>query len=329
MEELVLKSRKKSINTHSSMTFLGGSAMSKRGTIFPSNELLCYTSYIAVTKFQKKKGRSPHGVYFNKIMSLAHRSLKEQGIDIGLPHYWYRYGDQVHIQSMPSALVWNHENQYKTIVEWTQGKPSSYNDATYRLINKTIEELTNKYAGKNKEIIQEVYKNAPYEFQRKILNLRSIIHGWKYALNWDSRSYQTVSKEVILNALSTFPDRVFPELEEQYKIFKIVVEIMLEKEDWDFVLFEELCITFWFWFCYYLRIKKDARENIPKETVAYWESNLDFENFRYRRIMGDILIKVARDFPKIRKNRLLEREYTWRIKDLEEAKLLIDEFIDS
>lgn len=293
------------------------------------NELLNYTSYIAIEKYKRKNGRCPSGLFFNKVMSLANEELKNKGINIELPHYWYRYGDQVHKAGMPSAIIWNHENPTKTNVDWSSNKPYTHTDTTYRIINRTIQDLINKYSGKNKQIIQEVYKNAPYEFQRDILELRGIIFGWRNALNWDTNSYRTISKEVILNSLDSFPKDDFPNVIDEYTIIKKILIKIMEKNDWDFQLFKYISQEFWFYFCYHLRLKKNASENIPKEVLAYWESQIDFEKLRFRRLIGDVLININKLNPTIKNDAILRKEFIWRRKDLEETNKLIDDFINS
>lgn len=291
-----------------------------------SNDLLRYASYIVINKYKEKKGKPPSGLYFNKIMSLCHRNLLEKDIDIGLPHYWYRYGDQVHKRGMPTNLVWQHESPLKTTVEWRYEEPDFFRHDAYDIIEEIVIDLTNKYSDKRKQLVQKVYEYAPFDFQRGILDLRGVVYGWKNALNWDSKNYKLISKGVILDSLSHFPDKEFPELKQQYRLFKKVVEILLEKEDWGFKIFEEAYINFWFWFCYHLRLKKGASENIPKKTIAYWESKLDFENVRYKKIMGDLIIQASKKYPKIIKDKQLAKEYRWRTKDLKETYKLIDEF---
>ena len=295
--------------------------------IYEHNELLDFSSYLVVSKYNRKTNRDPKGVFFNKIMSLTNKiTCDEKGIDIKLPHYWYRYGDQVHQHGMPNALTWNHESPWKTTVQWNDVKPMSYDSEEYRFINKLVDELINKYLGKTKELIQDVYTYAPFDFQRDMLNLRSTISGWKNALNWDSETYKHISREVILSSPFNFPEFDFPELKEQYKIYKELISIILEKENWDVLLFKDIANTFWFLFCYYLRLKRVARQNIPNETVKYWEAKLDFETEKYRGIMGDLIIDANKKYPKIKRNKLLEREYIWRLKDIEETRLLIEEF---
>ena len=327
MGEHKLKIRKKSINSKLSIhksTDLGDDIIPRSDSV--SNNLLKFTSYQVIKKFQRKTGGMPRGVYFNKAMSLTHRILKEEhGIDIGLPHYWYRYGDQIHKKEMPRELEWNHESPFKTTVNWKGDSQPTYQDETYKKIQKIVQMITEKYAGKNKQITKEVYQYAPYDFQRRILECWGAIHGWRNALNWDAKSYQNISKPVILRALDSFPTSDFPNLKVPFHVFKTITEQLLDKDDWDFNLFSEMYETFWFWFCYYLRLKNGARENIPHKDIAFWESRLDFENTRFRRIMGDLVIVAYNYDSKILNDKIVNREYSWRIKDLKETEQMLNE----
>jgi hypothetical protein len=152
-----------------------------------------------------------------------------------------------------------------------------------------------------------------------------MIVGWRNALNWDSKTYKTISKPVILDALNSFPDSEFQDLKKPFYIFKYVTESLLEKDDFHINLFSEFCESFWFWFCYYLRLKRNARENIPDKVVSYWLSQIDFENMRYRRIIGDLLINIANFEPDILEDRTVYGEYAWRIDDFEETKRMLNE----
>jgi len=291
-----------------------------------SNNLLSYVSYLVIAKYEEKVGSAPHGLYFNKLMFLCHQNLADKGINIGLPHYWYRYGDQVHKYSMPNNLVWNHENPTETTVEWKYEEPLLLHGRPYDLINKVVSKLTDKYINDEYQIIKDVYNYAPFEFQKKFLNLREIFYGRKAAFNWDEKAYNVLSKSVFLETFSTFPQKDFPTLERSYNIMNKFIETATEKEDWSFDLLQKICTQFWFLFCYHLRLNKKAHENIPKETVSYWESRIEFENTRYRRIIGDLLIQAVENCPEILKDDLLKEEYEWRTNDLEETEIMIDEF---
>ena len=299
----------------------------QRGAIrsMRSNGLLSYVSYLVIARYKERTNRLPSGLYFNKIMSLCCRDLLDKGIDIGLPHYWYRYGDQVHRYSMPGNIVWNHENPTETKVEWRYEEPLPIHGKPYDLINEVVDKMTDKYVDNEYQAVRDVYNYAPFEFQRKYLDLRELFHGRKNALNWDAKTYKTVSGPIFVNTFLEFSEKSFPELKRPYLVVKKLIESLVDCGEWDFKLLEEVCTNFWFLFCYHLRLKKNCRKNIPRESISYWESEIEFENNRYRRIIGDLLVEIAEKRPDILKNNLLKEEYDWRIKDIEETETMIEE----
>lgn len=293
-----------------------------------SKYFLHYASYEVINSYKEKKKRLPTGLYFNKIMSLLNQRLKRKGVELGLPHYWYRYGDQVHRYSMPSNLVWNHEEPTLTTVDWKDTKILKDEGWPYYLFEDIIRDLTDKYADNEYEAVREVYKYAPFSFQQKFLDIREILYGKANAFNWDNESYNRISEKVILDTLKYFPRKDFPQLEEFYQVVYNFIEELAGRDDYSFKLIERICINFWFLFCYYLRLHKKAHENIPPESIAYWQNSLDLQKLRYRKIFGDFLIKVKDKYPDILKNDILKEEYKWRIKDIEITNNYINVFAE-
>lgn len=293
---------------------------------FQPKSLLHYTSYMVIKKYEKAMGDFPSGLYFNKVMSLCNRKLKKSSIDIKLPHYWYRYGDQVFRGTMPRNIMWDHESPAETKVVWRGNDLEIIQNEPYILIEEITDKSTETYKDDINKTIQDVYQTAPFEFQKKFLNLREIFYGRRFAFNWDNDAYKTISKPIITETFSTFPKNDFPELGGMYAIVNEFIEFSLE-EDWSFNLLQNVCTNFWFFFCYYLRLHKDSYENISKETLSIWEEKLEFENYRYRKIIGDLIIKYANKHSNILKNKLLKEEYKWRKADRKEAKQIIDECV--
>jgi len=291
----------------------------------PSKNFIRYASYRVISEHKDKTGDYPSGLYFNKIMFLLYRHLKQKSLDIKLPHYWYRYGDQVYQYNMPSNLFWDHENPSKTVVKWNYGPPAEKGWA-YELIDDAVSELTNKYIGDEFSAVREVYKYAPFKFQVKFLDLREAFHGRKNAFNWNNEAYNTVSKHIFLDTIKSFPKSKFPELTHQYEVVRTFSKIYLDG-DWDFKLVENVYNSFWFLFCYYLRLHRKAHENIPKSAISVWESKIELEKLRYRRAISDLIIAASEDRPQILRNDLIKGEYDWRKEDLEETDKMIDEFI--
>jgi len=292
-----------------------------------ASSFLDYTSYVIISKYKEETNEYPSGLYFNKIASLAYRRLKSDGIDIKLPHYWYRYGDQVHQYSMPNNLSWNHESPLKTVVKWGYEAPMPLHTETetYKSIDKVVSELTERYAHNEFEAVREVYKHAPFKFQQKFLNLRETFYGRSKALNWDSNAYKEISKPIFKSTFNSFPKHKFPSLVHQYKVVRDFINEYTDN-NYDYNLLQDTCTNFWFLFCYHLRLNKEARENIPKQTISHWESKLQFENTRYRRIISDLITAACKDKPYLLDNDLIREEYEWREKDLKNADEVIDQF---
>ena len=226
---------------------------------------------------------------------------------------------------MPSNLFWDHENPSKTVVKWNYGPPAEKGWA-YELIDDAVSEITNKYIGDEFSAVREVYKYAPFKFQVKFLDLREAFHGRKNAFNWNNEAYNTVSKHIFLDTIKSFPKSKFPELTHQYEVVRTFSKIYLDG-DWDFKLVENVYNSFWFLFCYYLRLHRKAHENIPKSAISVWESKIELEKLRYRRAISDLIIAASEDRPQILRNDLIKGEYDWRKEDLEETDKMIDEFI--
>ena len=292
-----------------------------------SKHLLYYASYEVINSYKEKKKRLPTGLYFNKIMSLLNQKLKRKGVEIGLPHYWYRYGDQVHRYSMPSNLIWDHEEPTLTIVGWRDTEILKDTEWPYNLIGDIIKELTEKYADNEYEAVHEVYRYAPFSFQQKFLGVREILHGRANAFNWDNESYNRISEKIILDAMKSFPKRHFPQLDNFYQVVYNFIEELMERDEYAFKLIEKICINFWFLFCYYLRLHKKAHENIPPESLAHWQNSLELQRLRYRKIFGDFLIEAKDRYPDILKNHILKEEYNWRIEDIKTTRHFIDVFV--
>ena len=298
----------------------------RANTISPmqSNDLLAYVSYLVIRKYKEKVGEPPTGLYFNKLMSPCNLNLVNKHVNINLPHYWYRYGDQVYMHSMPRNLVLNHETPTKTTVEWMDEEPAPVSDKSHNLIEKVVSKLTERYSNDIHQAVRDVYKYAPFDFQREYLDLREAFYGEKNAFNWDALAYKTISAHLLVNAFSKFPEKSFPKLNRQYAVVKTLIETTL-REEWEFKLVEEVCTNFWFLFCYHLRLNKRCRENIPEESISCWEGRIEFEDIRYRRIIGDLLIEITENHQNILKDELLKEEYDWRMKDLKETEEIIDE----
>ena len=292
------------------------------------SDYLSIASYLIIKKFKDAKGTNPSGLYFNKIMYLTYKNLRNK-VNLKLPHCWYRYGDEVIKFSMPINICWNHENPDKTKVFWKYGPPSMEDSENVKLIEKIIDKLTDKYADNVFDAIKEVYTHAPFDFQKRFLELREMLYGINNTFNWDASSLATISAPVFKSAFKTFPVSNFPSLKRQKEITEKAIEIILDSPNPDFNLIKDFSISFWFQFCYHLRTHKKANENVPKEILTVWRGKIELEDLKYRRIIADLLKLLSQNYDDVYNIEIIREELDWKKKDDEEAIKIIENFYNN
>lgn len=289
------------------------------------DKLLNYASYLVVKNYKSLTDENPNGVFFNKIMSL----INKKSDNIELPHYWYRYGDQVCRQEMPTELDWNHGELDQTTVDWKIDSKDHFEGLEGHPIEGDVQELVERYHDNFEKLIDDVYSYAPYKFQKKFLELRKTFYGINNAYNWDKESYKELSKPIFNRTYDNFPIHDFKELKDEYNLVKTFIETKIESDDWKFKILEKISKHFWFLFCYHLRLNPKARENIPSEILRYWKEKLPNDENRHRKSIADIVINSIDKDDNLLDNPVIKEFYEWRKKDKEETKKLINDFVES
>ena len=254
------------------------------------------SSYLVIKKFIDTQDQSPNGVFFNKAMSLLDRELRKDGVDIHLPHCWYRWGDEVVKILMPREIKWNHESTYHTLIDWNTTARPFDDSGLMKKIEPYVDEIIAEYASKNiDDVIEEVYSYAPFDFQRKFRTCREAIGDCLHSkIDWKDFS-ETMLIPYYKSACDSFPRKEFPIVAKHLPVFERTMEYLLtrrENSEANCILANEISEEFWFWYCYFLRINKKAHENIPENTIDYWASRLENETIRYERFIGDHLLQL-------------------------------------
>lgn len=255
-----------------------------------------YVSYQVIIKHIELQGRPPTGLYFNKILSLLHQELKNKGFDIKLPHCWYRWGDEVVRYLMPSAVVWDHEEANLTTVHWRGDAPNDVCDPALETnIIYHVSELTNKYSGQGRidDAVNEVYENAPFDFQRKYKACRDAfvsVRGAKVNITDYGENYIWPKMG---EAFESFPANDFPHVAERVPVVRDLLHRILLEEKPPYAIANEVSEEFWAWFCYFLRLNPQCHENVPRETIEHWTETLEVEDHRFHRMLGDHAVDVV------------------------------------
>jgi hypothetical protein len=270
-------------------------------------------SYLIIERSNSIHGEDPSGVYFNKAFSLFnHYHGKRFGISV--PHCWYRWGDEVVRSCLSRDVVWDH--QERTRVRWDGDQLEVQDEELVSIIGSIIKKHPLDKEG-TKNMIKEVYSYAPYDFQRTFLELRDAIDS----LSTLDRGLEDLS----VGILRKLKDRAFSQYHterlcdhDSFSIWSELFDRFLETSDYK--LLKDTNETFWFEFCYHLRIKEN--ENVPRPVLEYWKENLEYDS----RNMYNQLIDYARILKD--KNVKLSEDLLVRIRDREEERRMIDELIE-
>ena len=251
-------------------------------------------SSIFIDKFQAEYGNNPTGIAYNKYITLLHRELKADGIDIGLSHCWYRWGDAVVRYSLP-YIDWTHDDLDVTKVSFRGFRPNiNLNDPIVRRSNEFainfIKEYKNDMDGVER-MIDEVYSDAPFPFQNDYRMLRDSLKISRHNVGYSNFNEYILS--LLDKALSSFP-KEFSSIRKQKddfsNVFKEAINNGANKED----LFE-MAENFWFFFCYYLRVNNKCHENVSRETLNIWRSRIPDENGRFESSIQNYAFQFCKD----------------------------------
>ena len=104
---------------------------------------------------------------FYKILYLIYKLLKRRGIDIQLPYFWYLHGVVVSERALPVTINYHNSDGIKHTPRPIPKPEKDIDQKTEEIISETIKLAKELYEQKNtEELIDEVYKDAPLEFQR-------------------------------------------------------------------------------------------------------------------------------------------------------------------
>lgn len=274
------------------------SVMATRNT----NKMLNLTAFLVIEEHRRLTGRYPTGLHFNKVMSLSHRALRQRGIDIELPHCWYRYGDEVVRQRMPTFVRWNHEEPSHCKISWAgKGPEKGRGVPNADQILDVVGALVRKYsvAGGTSVAVGEVYSYAPFDFQRRFRRLMPYLERLGRTHRGTTKTERAVALAYLTRACEAFPLDEFPTVAQRLPAFRSAMTHAMSHRKVPPALPAELAEVFWFWFCYHLRLHPTAHENVPEEVLEYWASRLGGHDARSNRVLGDLVLELRGLLPEV------------------------------
>lgn len=140
----------------------------------PKNEALIYTTEYIIDKGSSiAPNLTAISVY--KLLYLAYKQLRKDGIDIKLPYSWYLHGTMVEstgYQYQTGLTLWNYFNTDNSAVNYYKASSNvSLDTKIGEAIKSVVDDLLEKFSNaginwKIDELLNAVYNDAPYDFQR-------------------------------------------------------------------------------------------------------------------------------------------------------------------
>jgi len=259
------------------------------------NDYVEIASYLFFEEYKKERRGEVPGVIYNKFITLLNRELKPEK-DIGLPHYWYRWGDIVVAHCVPYTS-WEHVTPRYTVVRWAGDIPNyDPNDKIVSLIRKNIAEFMVRHSGSeaHETAKDEVYEGAPFKFQNEYRKLRESLESLSKRSIMDNK--WTYIDSLFNNAMDEFPKKEFKHIVNEKDKFEAVFRMGLKNKASEEDLFD-LAELFWFFFCYHLRMNKKGHENVPKETLNIWVEEIPWETMKIEHILQNYAYRFCIQMP--------------------------------
>lgn len=265
----------------------------KEGGLGPQ-DYLCYCILRELDTYQRE-GRSVTRTQFLKLPCIAdHYLYDDHELDIGLPRYWYQYGEIVNEQPLSSSYY------NVTPGEWgghqVQPAPGISSDAfdvsedVQQHISSVVRRVVSQFANQDsKEVKDFQYKNhAPNSFVRSFDEFR------EFVLNQDQQnasladfsqgsvqSMEERGKEYLDELLMEYPADQYSDMYDLFLRWEDTARLLID--DGEFNDIEDLLGDFWETFSK-VELRFQHAQNTPKEQKVRWmnERNEEINSFNIR-----------------------------------------------
>lgn len=226
----------------------------------------------------QRKPVMPQSTFF-KLMNLLDTRLRNQGVDIELPGYWYQYGFYIDINFLDIVLPRKFSEYY--MIDNAHVVPPMHPRREYdsaelirRKIESTVHWLWEQYGYKSNygtKAKKESYAiNSPYEFNTIFQEYIKIVNRKEVGFNTRKEELEPLLDKL----LSEFPEKEFSELYNTYLEWDDTTRLILDcvpqsKQD---VLLKKLMDLFWETYSKGVRIRHN--QNIPKpDIISRWKED--------------------------------------------------------
>lgn len=207
-----------------------------------------YLGYRLIVKIKERTQRQISRSKFLKLNCVADRFLRDElNTDIGLPRYWYKYGEILDEQSIngefyhaPSARGYSGQ-QYLTSREY-EDEEFDVNEQTRNNIDDAVEWTALRFAKRNAEQIKnyQYQVQSPKEFIRAYSELRerldvSNIEEQAVLAEFDSTrgEHEQLALDLLDEMLLTYPKNEYDTIYDLYLRWDDTARLLVEASDFD------------------------------------------------------------------------------------------------
>lgn len=247
------------------------------------NFLLEYSIDSLLKTFNQERKPVMKKAHFFKLMNLLDTRLKNQGIDIELPGYWYKYGFYIEIAHLNSVLPREFSKFYMVdnlfiVPPLNLRRKYEILDDIKKKIDLTVNSLWTQFgfkSGYGDALKKKSYEiNTPYKFNSIFQEYIDIVNRTETGFI----SKKEILEPVLDSLLSEFPDTIFSELYDTYLEWddttRLCLDILSGKKQYE--LIKEMEEILWETFSKGVRTRHN--QNIPDpEIIKRWKIEYDSE----------------------------------------------------
>jgi hypothetical protein len=254
-----------------------------------SDDGLAYSISALISAFDPYNEGKISQTKFYKLLYILSANLKNKGIDIKLPYFWYRHGPVVPYSFLPEDIIELHsmnwsKHQGKLVVlrkrefpAVAANKKETIDDAVAALLEQYNETKTPK-------IVSDVYATAPYNFQRDYKEfIKHIDNKIKYRDIICSVQDLKIKEDIarLEKAVNFFDETQFPQIYDNLLQWKLIMKYSINQlAAIDLAFASRLSNIYWDeLFCMFLKVKE--YQYLPERLIAKWQRDLQIAQDEY------------------------------------------------
>lgn len=198
---------------------------------------------ILFEEFDQPASMSPKAFY--KIIYFIDKKLSQQGFTTGVDHFWYKYGTMT--VTAGSAVAIERSGDRSEVLCSVKPDELELDPTTENEIRSATRDVLAEYERLNTEgLTDQMYEEAPYEFQRQYRELDGIIQS---QIRTHGEGGKEFTREEIRNQMHefirSFPEEEFPKFANDLYLWYDILSTALDDTTTSIGDIEDIAEVFW------------------------------------------------------------------------------------